>query len=51
MKKTYVLGLKKGPHHLANYIDKADADKCMDNIECIHLGLRVGQFLENFKNV
>jgi hypothetical protein len=50
-KKTYVLELKKGPHHLSTYIDKADADKCMEGIECIHLGVQIGQFLENFKNV
>jgi hypothetical protein len=50
-KKTYVLELKKGVHHLSTYIDKADADKCMENIECIHLGVQIGQFLENFKKV
>jgi hypothetical protein len=50
-KKTYVLELKKGPHHLATYIDKTDADKCMDGVECIHLGVQIGQFLENFKKV
>ena len=50
-KNAYVLELKKDVHHLATYIDKADADKCMDNIECIHLGVQVGQFLENFKKV
>ena len=50
-KKTYVLELKKGPHHLATYIDKVDADKCMEGVECIHLGVQIGQFLENFKKV
>jgi hypothetical protein len=50
-KKAYVLELKKGKHHLATYIDKVDADKCMEGIECIHLGVQIGQFLENFKNV
>jgi len=50
-KKTYVLELKKGPHHLSTYIDKADADKCMEGKECIHLGVQIGQFLENFKKV
>jgi hypothetical protein len=50
-KKTYVLELKKGPHHLATYIDKADADKCMEGVECVHLGVQIGQFLENFKKV
>jgi hypothetical protein len=50
-KKTYVLELKKGPHHLATYIDKTDADKCMEGVECIHLGVQIGQFLDNFKKV
>lgn len=50
-KGAYVLELKKGPHHLATYIDKEDAYKCMDNIECIHLGVKIGEFLENFKKV
>jgi hypothetical protein len=50
-KKAYVLELKKGSHHLATYIDKVDADKCLDNIECVHLGVQIGQFLENFKKV
>lgn len=50
-KKTYVLDLKKGPHHLSTFIDKADADKCMEGVECIHLGVQIAQFLENFKKV
>ena len=50
-KKTYVLELKKGSHHLNTFIDKADADKCMEGVECIHLGVQIGEFLENFKKV
>jgi hypothetical protein len=50
-KKAYVLELKKEEHHLATYIDKEDADKCLNNIECIHLGVQIGQFLDNFKRV
>jgi hypothetical protein len=48
-KKAYVLKLTKGPHELSTYIDQADADKCMGGIECVHLGVQVRQFLENFK--
>ena len=48
-KNAYVLKLTKGPHELSTYIDKVDADKCMNGIECIHLGVQVRQFLENFK--
>jgi len=50
-KNTYVLELKKDQHHLSTYIDKEDADKCLNNIECVHLGVQIGQFLENFKMV
>jgi hypothetical protein len=48
-KKAYVFKLSKGRHELSTYIDKADADKCMNGVECIHLGVQVRQFLENFK--
>lgn len=48
-KKTYVFKLTKGPHELSTYIDKADADACMGGKECIHMGIQIRQFLENFK--
>ena len=48
-KNAYVLKLTKGPHELSTYIDKADADRCMDGHVCVSLGVQVRQFLENFK--
>ncbi len=48
-KNAYVLKLSKGAHELGTFIDKADADKCMDGIQCVALGVQVRQFLENFK--
>jgi hypothetical protein len=48
-KKAYLLKLKKGVHELGTYIDKADADRCMDGHVCVALGVQVRQFLENFK--
>jgi len=48
-KKVYLLKLSKGGHELGTFIDKADADKCMDGRECVHLGVQIRQFLENFK--
>ncbi len=48
-KNTYVFKLTKGPHELSTYIDKADADRCMDGHVCVSLGVQVRQFLENFK--
>ena len=48
-KNAYVLKLTKGPPELSTYIDKADADRCMDGHVCVSLGVQVRQFLENFK--
>lgn len=48
-KKVYFLKLKKGVHELGTYIDKADADRCMDGHVCVTLGIQVRQFLDNFK--
>jgi hypothetical protein len=48
-KNAYILKLTKGPHELSTYIDKADADRCMDGHVCVSLGVQVRQFLENFK--
>lgn len=48
-KKVYLLKLKKGVHELGTYIDKPDADRCMDGHVCVALGVQVRQFLENFK--
>ncbi len=48
-KKAYVLKLHKGEHELSTFIDKADADRCMDGHVCVALGVQVRQFLENFK--
>ena len=48
-KQAYVLKLQKGPHELSTYIDKPDADRCMDGHVCVSLGVQVRQFLENFK--
>ena len=48
-KKTYVFKLTKGPHELSTYIDKVDADACLGGKECVHLGVQIREFLENFK--
>ena len=41
-KKTCVLELKKGPHHLATCIDKVDADKCLEGSDASTEGCRWG---------
>ena len=48
-KKAYVVRLKKDKHKLETYLDKSDADECMDGLKCVHLGVHIGEFIKNFE--
>ena len=48
-KSAYVLRFRRGKEELVTYIDKMDADDCMNNIKCVHLGIKVDQFIWNFE--
>ena len=48
-KDTYVLKFRRGNEELVTYLDKTDADDCMNNIRCVHLGIKVDQFIRNFE--
>lgn len=48
-KKAYVVQFKKDKHELETYIDKSDADECMDGLKCVHLGVHLGEFIKNFE--
>jgi hypothetical protein len=48
-KKVYIMKLRKDLHELTTHLEKKDIDECMDGIECVHLGVQIGQFSENFK--
>lgn len=48
-KDAYVLKFEKNLHKLTTYLDKKDADECMDGRKCIHLGVKIGEFIKNFE--
>ncbi len=48
-KNAYVIKFKKDSHELTTYLDKNDADECMDGVKCIHLGVKIGEFIKNFE--
>jgi hypothetical protein len=48
-KDAYILKFKRGKQELITQIDKSDADDCMNNIRCLHLGIKVGTFVSNFE--
>lgn len=46
---AYVVRFRKGSHMLSTHLEKKDADDCIDGVRCVHLGVQIGQFLENFE--
>ncbi len=46
---AFVVKFKKDLHELETYLDKKDADECMDGVKCIHLGVKIGEFIKNFE--
>lgn len=47
-KDSYVIKLQKGTHNLSTYLAKDEAGECMDGHKCIHLGLKISEFINNF---
>ncbi len=50
-KNAYVLKFSRGGRELSTYLDKQDADECMEGKKCIHLGVQIAQFLYDFEQI
>jgi hypothetical protein len=48
-KNSFVIKFQKDKHELTTYLDKKDADECMEGVKCVHLGVQVGEFIKNFE--
>lgn len=48
-KDYWVIKLAKGDHKLHTLLNKEDADACLDGVQCIYLGVQLGQFVKNFE--
>lgn len=46
---SYVVNFRKNSHELQTYLDKNDADECIQDIKCVHLGVKIGEFIKNFE--
>ncbi|WP_029897489.1 hypothetical protein [Desulfohalovibrio reitneri] len=44
-KDAWMLELKKDEHELVTHIEKADAEKCLEGVECVYLSHQIGQFV------
>ena len=48
-KNAYNLDFKKGKHGLTTDLEKKAADDCMNNIKCLYLGAKIGEFIKYFE--
>lgn len=48
-KNAFVVKFKKDGHELKTYLNKKDADECMDGTKCVYLGVQIGEFVKNFE--
>jgi hypothetical protein len=48
-KDAWIVQLKKGEHELTTHLERADAEKCIEGIQCVYLGVQIGQFVKNFE--
>ncbi len=48
-KNAYVITFIRGQEQLSTYLEKKDADECMNGIKCVYLGVQVAQFIKNFE--
>ena len=46
--QSWVVGLSFGDHELETRLDKADAEDCLGGRKCVHLGVQIGRFVENY---
>ena len=48
-KNAWVIKFKKDHHELETLLEKQDADECMDGKKCVHLGVQLGDLIDNFE--
>ena len=50
-KNAFVLKFSRGGRELITYLDKQDADECLEGKKCIHLGVQVAEFIADFEEI
>jgi hypothetical protein len=49
-KDAWIVQLSKGKHELTTHLERKDAEACLDGVQCIYLGVQIGQFVKNFES-
>ncbi len=45
--KRWVVDLKKNGHELKTFLEDGDAEKCLEGIQCVSLGIEIAQLRGN----
>ena len=48
-KDAWIIQMTRDGKKLTTYLEKKDADECMNNVKCVYLGVQVEQFIRNFE--
>lgn len=48
-KNAWILTFQKGDHKRFAYLDKKDADACIDGDVCIYLGMLITQYIKDLE--
>ena len=49
--KRWVVDLKSGDHELKTFLEDGDAEKCLDGIQCVSLGVEIAQLRGNIERM
>lgn len=45
----WIVKLERGHHKLHTHLEFADADACLEGVQCVYLGAQIGHFVSNFE--
>lgn len=48
-KEAWVVNFSKGKHHRHAFLDKKDADSCIEGNACIYLGILIAQYIKDLE--
>ena len=48
-KNAYVVTFSKGEHNRHAFLDKGDADSCIEGNACIYLGVLIAQYIKDLE--
>jgi hypothetical protein len=49
--KRWVVDLKQGGHELKTFLEDGDAEKCLQGIQCVSLGVEIAQLRSNIERM